>query len=518
MAELLEAFMESDNNKPATEKGGDDGEPMRPSLALRLRRRAYRKFPAIFPDPDHKRHLAIWQRRDDEKNARSSPPDDERIQVHFLTVAEIYTPSHIEKLFSGLKSLGWNQDESLGGSDNPVAWIQSFRDASRRGGWLNLGPIQRPGERNFIGSTRVAQLPEHVQYALAEVYSLTSSITCVLMTFVYEDEYALQIDAALRTERRTYTKRLRRGYRIVEPYFQKADEVRAIRREMRNNAAGWFCGNLPGLFSSGLLDGQFPTCEFITLDKTEPFGPQRGDYLRALNVEDDIGVWNSNELPGLRFAQPDLGEGERFHAILAIRRDHFEEKDLSSWGGSNRGAYAAYLQEHLHGLVSRWALLPMMAGFERTLNLVRDSALVTVRRNKNAVTAMSKMGQLISAGIDISTIAADVRRFAAEKAWFEGDLPKFSPSIPKYYAPEATLARSLREWLEMRAAELQDADRSIRDLVMQHGTMLSATESMKLQNQVAFLTWVLVALTVVITVLTAIAVYEPSLAILKRFQ
>lgn len=506
----LKGFMESENHKQVGQEESDESDARRPSLVQRLRRQAYLKFPSVFPDPDCQRNLAIWQRTDDEKNKGSSPPDDELIQLHSLSVAEIYTPSHVEKLLSGLKSLGWHQDESLGSGANPVAWIQRSREASLSGGWLNLGVIQRPGEKRFIGSPRVAQLPQHVQYALGQVYSLTSSITCLVMTFVYEDDYALRYDASLRKERQTYTEPRRRGYQIVAPFFQKMNEVRAIRSEAGNDAAEWFRGNLPGLFASGILDGQFPSCEFITLDKAEPFVTEKEEYLRALNIENDIGVWNSDELPGLRFAQPAFDEEKRFHAILAIKREQLEAKDLRSRGGANRGAYVGYLKEYLHDLLSRWALLAVIAGFEKTLNVVRDSALFTVRRNRNALKAMSKLSGLISAGIDIATIAADLRQFAAQKAWFEGDLPKFSPSTPEYYAPETTLARGLREQIEQRAGKLQEADRSIRDLVIQHGTMLSATENMNLQNRVAILTWV-------ITVLTAIAVYEPLLAILKKF-
>ncbi|MFA6902884.1 MAG: hypothetical protein WC236_07375 [Gallionellaceae bacterium] len=506
--------METENHKQVGQSESDDGDAKRTSLFQRLRRHAYRKFPAVFPDPDCQRRLAIWQRRDEEENKKSSPPDDELIQLHALSVAEIYTSSHVEKLLSGLKSLGWHQDESLGSGGDPVAWIRRNREASLGGGWLNLGGIQRAGLKRFIGPSRVAQLPEHVQYALGKVYGLTSSITCIVMTFVYEDDYALRFDVALRAERRTYTEPRRRGNQIVQPFFQKANEVRAIRREAENDAAEWFRGNLPGLFSSGVLEGQFPSYEFITLDKAVPFATEREEYLRALNVENDIGAWNSDELPGLRFAQPASREDEGFHAILAIRKEQLEAQDLRSWGGSNRGAYVGYLEEHLHGLLSRWALLAVIAGFERTLNVVRDSALLSVRRNRNARKAMSKMSGLISAGIDIATIAADLRQVATKKAWFEGDLPKFSPSTPKYYAPEMSLARALREEIEKRAGKLQETDRSIRDLIIQHGTMLSATESMNLQNRVAILTWVLVILTIVITVLTAVAAYEPLLGIL----
>lgn len=144
--------METENHKQVGQSESDEGDEKRPSLVQRLRRHAYRKFPAVFPDPNYQRRLAIWQRRDDEENKRSSPPDDERIQLHSLSVAEIYTPSHVEKLLSGLKSLGWHQDESLGRGKNPVLWIQRNRETSLGGGWLNLGPIQRPGEKNFGSS------------------------------------------------------------------------------------------------------------------------------------------------------------------------------------------------------------------------------------------------------------------------------------------------------------------------------------------------------------------------------
>lgn len=507
--------METESKKEGNQQEAGDPDVARTSLFRRLLLRAYRKFPTVFPDPDYKQHLAIWQRRDDELNEESSPPEDELIQLHSLAVAEIYTPSHIEGLLSGLRSLGWHRDDSLGSGGNPVTWIQRSREISLGGGWLNLGPIQRPGENRVFQSPRVAQLPEHVRYALGEVYGLTSSITCIVMTFVYEDDYALRFDAALRARRRTYSEALRRGYQIVEPFFQKTNEIRAIRRETANNTAEWFRHNLPGLFSSGILDGQFPSLEFMTFDKAEPFGKDEGDYLRALNVENDYGVWNSDELPGLRFAQPTFREEERFHTILAIRTAQLEAKDWRTWGGANRGAYVAFLQEYLRGLLSRWALVAAIGGYERSLNIVRDSTLFTAHRSRDALKAMAKMSRLISAGVDLATIAADMRRFATNKAWFEQGLPKFSPSMPKYYPAEMSLAQGLREHIEKRAADIQEADRSIRDLVIQHGTMLGAKESMNLQNRVAILTWVLVFLTVVIAILTAVAAYEPMLAILK---
>ena len=150
--------------------------------------------------------------------------------------------------------------------------------------------------------------------------------------------------------------------------------------------------------------------------------------------------------------------------------------------------------------------------------MIRDAGRLRASQKKNALKAMAEMSLLISGGVDIATIAADLRQYAARKGWFEGDLPEFTPAEPKYFGPEMTLARSLREQTERRAAQLQEADRSIRDLLMQQATMLSATENINLQNRVTLLTWVLVFLTVVITILMAIAAFEPSVAILKGFK
>lgn len=81
--------METEKHKQVGQSESDDGDEKHLSLVRRVRRYAYRKYPAVFPDPDYKYRLAIWQRDDDEKNKESSPPDDELIQFHSLTVAEI---------------------------------------------------------------------------------------------------------------------------------------------------------------------------------------------------------------------------------------------------------------------------------------------------------------------------------------------------------------------------------------------------------------------------------------------
>jgi hypothetical protein len=220
-------------------------------------------------------------------------------------------------------------------------------------------------------------------------------------------------------------------------------------------------------------------------------------------------------VPGLKFAEPVFREEDRYHATLAINLERLNAVDLHAWGGANRSAYIAYLDEHLHGLMSRWALLALVAGFEKAISTNRDALLIDVRRDKNILRAMSKMTTLVSAGVDIATITADLRQFSGSTGSFEHALSKFTPSSSKYYAAEMTLAKGLREQIEARVVRLQETNRSIRDLVLQQGTMLSATKSISLQNRVEIMTWVMVFLTIVTTIFAVIAGYEPLKNILN---
>jgi hypothetical protein len=211
----------AEGTRVETEKAQPLSKPY--SRLHRLRAYAHRKVPGIFSDPHLAEHLKWYRERDGDENASLNPPDDENIRMHCLWTTEIYTPSQIDNLLSGLARLGWGRDDLL--PDRDVAqWVRRSREGSLGGGWLNVGVIARPGDKRFWRA-RSADLPEHVDYAFVRIFSLTSAVTCVVVNFVLDEHYAAQFESILRRQHRTTTKKAMRGYSIHQPAHLKMDEV-----------------------------------------------------------------------------------------------------------------------------------------------------------------------------------------------------------------------------------------------------------------------------------------------------
>lgn len=184
------------------------------TLWRRLCRRAYRRWPSLFDDPDLPGLLADYSNRDAEENRQSAPPVEESIELHSLWVVEAYPPSYVHGLLSALQSLGWDAEDPAVPYSNATQWLQNIRQRSASGAWLNIGPIVRPDDRRFIASKRKAFLPEGVDYALAQMHNVTSSITCLAVGFVFTEDVARRYDLTLRQPRTTFAENTGRGYRF----------------------------------------------------------------------------------------------------------------------------------------------------------------------------------------------------------------------------------------------------------------------------------------------------------------
>ena len=163
--------------------------------------------------------------------------------------------------------------------------VRITRQFSESGSWLDLGTIRAVGDtRPWPRGDRTASLPMSVHYAHGGLYSFTPSLTCIVICFVFEDSFRNRLDEILRKDRQTFTRPVSRGHEVLDPERQKTEEVRLLRQEYANLAARWFRENLPGVFSSGLLGDQLPTCELLTLHKTEPFSRPRGKRIYSFWV------------------------------------------------------------------------------------------------------------------------------------------------------------------------------------------------------------------------------------------
>ena len=510
-------------NKGKTEKEAASAEQETPlttphrNIFYRLQRYGFRKFPSLIPDPDRRENLKLLRETDEKENSKTEPPLDETVDLRCIWAVEFYMPSQVAQLLRGFEKLGWNTDDTTISHFSPTRWIQRLRETAHGGGRFNLGPIDRPGNRRFPHIERTAPLPPGVEYALATMYSLTSSITCIVIGFILDKKYSGRLDESLRRKRQTVFEPLTgSGYRVLGPAPQKATDIQVIRAKLQESAANWFRTHLPGIFANGLLEDEFPTCEFVTLRKTQPF-PKKGErnreeeeWLRILNIDSDINAWVADGLPGLKFAWPLLGDKKsRFHAIVAAKEDAFSAKELRGYGGGDRSSYVIYVDMCVNYLLSRWALLAVLAGFERHLNNIRDSATFRPSLRRIPLRLLDEFCNHLSQSVDIGATSVELGNFTDRQASFAHEVEIFRPSDSHFYRnKDITLSQGLRVQIAERSKWLENTDRSVRDLLCQNSTVLGTRENIRLQNSISRMTRWIVILTTFIVALTTWTVYS----------
>ena len=125
---------------------------------------------------------------------------------------------------------------------------------------------------------------------------------------------------------------------------------------------------------------------------------------------------------------------------------------------------------------------------------------------------LETLGKLISQSVDIAAVSSELGRFTNESHSFDYRVETFKPCHPRFYGNKNTaLTKILRETIGERAAWLGNTDRSVRDLIVQYGTAVGARESIRVQNSVRWLTWINIALALLIAILTATMAYRALL-------
>ena len=478
-------------------------------MLLSIQEFGHRKLPFLFPDPEEKKRLSEERARDDRDNAGTQPPTDELVDFRCIWAVEFYTPSHSSSLFLGIEELGWNTDRPTAHS-NPALWIERQRESSLGGGWLNLGILRRPEKAGSSFSSRPTPLPPGIEYAIGSVYSLTPSISCVIICFVLDESLNKRYLAALQKDRQTQRKPLRGGgYQIIGPESQKAAHVRDIRTEVRQRVSGWFRTHLPGIFSTESEVGIHPTCEFLTLRKTEPF-PEQGTnvsrWLRPLNLGSWLDVWEADEVTGLKFVYPLTSDrNEELHSMLVAKEELFTKELMAPYRAGSRSSIIAYVDTLANSLLTRWALVGLLTAYERYLSRLRDSFSLRQRRKSKLLKQFSNLSRHFYHSIDISAVCVELRRFANDAAIFDWNVAKFQSCRPwSHQEKRFSLGDALRHQTKERANWIVNIDKSMRTILIQYGNALGTHENIRLQRRVALLTWLLAALTIVIVLLTVI--------------
>ena len=460
--------------------------------------------------------LHLDRKRDAKNNERTTPPDSEVIDLCCIWAVEFFTPSHMDALLTGVKRFGWKQ-EGFRSLRDIEEWVDDSGKVSPgvRGSWLNLGfvsssdhPFVGPSGTNSMTKSQVhpdALPPNYVTKLTGSLISVTSSLSCVIMCFTLDNYYAKKLDAALRADRQTNYKVSSQFRTILDPERQKTDEIKQVRHEIKATATNWFSANIPGLFSSGLLEGEMPTYELVTMRDTEPFPSKRHStpyFLRMLSLAFSNDAWVSSEIPGLKLSLQDwVDRGPQYHSILSMRESNLSDdflKEKQNWAG--RDARIFYVDEFLR---DRWllhisALLLMLEGYGNHLRAIRESSILRPGSRQNSVTVLNKLASNVSFSIDIDAVTSELQTFAESESWVRLRLPIFEPIEPQWYPEGYTLAESLCSAIAKRASWIQKVDRSLRDHGTQYGAIVGAMENVRLQRQIKIFTIVLTVLTIVL--------------------
>ena len=444
------------------------------------------------------------EKYDAKANASTKLPDSEYIDVCCLWAAEFYTPAHMESLDYNLRRLFRRNQHHTGTGIDPVAWLSTQRFRPYGGSSMNMGYLRPASARPSPGSySTTANLPDSIESAHVDLFCLTPSIICITVCFVFDKELSPSFDRALRKDRETFLADHERFIQYHDPRTQKSDAIKQIRISLCERAETWFARNLPGLFSSGLLGSHLPTCEFITLREAVPVPDIKEDsvsglgFLHSLGLVNDTSAWRCVAIPGLKFTA--IGEHQedlRYHTTLAVREKDFDVALREFSHSEPRYARISYVDRMLPALLSNWAIQPMLAGYTQHVNEIRNSEMIRAGKTRKAVQVLQNLNSHVSFCADISAVTSDLLRFGQQDLVLHCMEP-FEPcsDFPKDMRLSQVLDHEIRHY----AKWLQATDKSIRDYLTQYGSILAATRTL-------FHTRVITGLTVVITVLTGLAV------------
>ena len=488
-------------------------------MAAERMSRAWTRLKALFsekgnrlPRLDEREVLESYRERDPEENRETSLPADETVALHCAWAVEFYTPAHMDNLAKNL--LRFNQTSAVQKYDTEHldAWVKELHRASNGGGWINLGLMERKGERpKFIGATRRVDLPPSVEYALAHAFRVSPSIVCIAVCFVFDEDVSSSLDNALRRYRDSYVEPIDAGFSIFTPEVQKLEDLGSMRSRISVQSTEWFKENFPGLFSSGLLGGHVPVCEFITLQKARPFpkgevdGSQTPLYLRLLGLSTDWDAWRSGDIPGLLFSTQMHHRGSPVRYSTLSANGHDFPDHVNNYGGhEGQLARIYYLNSAMPNLVCMWAALALLDVFTENINKIRNSDEFRTGESDDPVKNLQRLRDHISSMTDVGAVLADFCKDSQSRLWTFGHIAAFTPCMPHMYEDNATLGEVLKRSISERAVWLHDTDLYVRDQLTQMGTIINASENVRLQRTVAILTWVVVLLTLVAVALATV--------------
>ena len=418
--------------------------------------------------------------RDIKENERSRLPESESIAVPAVWVVELYTPSTISGLLTGVAKLGWEYGRSR--DDSLVEWMGNVRQG-RHAGWTSLGLVSRPDRRDSMAE-RLALLPAGVEAALPVLISLTSSLTALVIAFVMTDEGASVLDGPLHAEYHTQSGRdrlfrwwhvipyvlwdgpIRAGRHIYSPDLRRRKELRAILGGLELSCSAWVAERMPGAFCRGTNGDKLPTVALLVTEAAAPLTQETHQpwAFGALSLNRDYAAWESEEWPGARLVLPELSGGEDWRLTFACRRHDAFQDNRGYYEPESNWTIAQRADDYVRGLASRWAISCLLDLFQERVSALRDRS--ATRRLFRPVRDLKTLRSLTQSQLyDVMTSTQEIAEFVKADRGYGHDVLEMRYVHSKGDKPLELLQ------------ELKSSQASRSQLVQQDVTLLQSTLS-----------------------------------------
>ena len=420
-----------------------------------------------------------WMARVEERRVAGRDPGDnrdtripvgEQVLVPALWLTELYTPTTLDGLLSGLASLmarAGDQDPRRG---DIVEWV---KEARRQGGgsWRMLPNVWPAGTTPRSANWITDDLPVGITSLTWGIYTLTSTVTAVTAMFRVEERHAGELQRIVNKDASSRAVLLPGGsYTISDVRSQKQQAADRWRENLRADAARWLARRLPGSFQD-LAPGQLPTIELVLTERQHPWDetighPAIAGWMQLLDLEDLEGYWQCTAISWLRLRERQFHNwtrGQRHLYTLAGRRPDLLSVSPAAHSAAQRDALNEALHLlHLHIVpaANRLALTALLDELAEQLAATRDLAKQAAgKRSPRALAQIQQ--QLISTGLDNQIVADDIVRYARdERSWlyevldFTQVLP---PALTEHLRPDRAPPARRSVWMPWKRRNRQTA-------------------------------------------------------------
>ena len=418
----------------------------------------------------------------------TTPPENEQINTHAVWAVELYTPLHAARMIDGLRALGVDTDQT--GFGPPTESVRRGRSYPLGGSWVNLGLFVPHGSSAFFGRIP-ADLPSGVTAAVAYMWTITSSLSALVVQFVLTDELEASVDRTARRNDFEAKGELLRGSGVTvqPPENVKQAAIDEARKKLRRLPADWICKHAPGAFAARGLDAM-PTAELVTAELGLPFAEEtrRIEYMRFLGLGWDPLAWQSDELKGWRLA---FDRGDRFMVVAGRRGDVRAAGQLEHRGSDESWAMAMVANDYLQKDLVIWAASQHLVQCQERLSEIRDAGKGLVSGWFPTVRLKRIGEEFLRDSLDARTAAAELKRFSASDRDFRREAAEWK-GVGQF--GDRDLLGSFRDAIRANAGALLSSEERLRDSLLVETTMVSTIANLRVQR------WLLI-----VTVLAAIA-------------